>query len=78
MPWWCSAASRHLQQAYISRGVENSGCSTWPRDPEFALALMRKITDLMKASVIRLLEEAGDYIDVLDHRRRSGLAERDR
>ena len=26
---------------------------------------MRKITDLMKASVIELLEEAGEYIDVL-------------
>ena len=34
-------------------------------DPDFALALMRKITDLMKASVIKLLEEAGDTIDVL-------------
>jgi uroporphyrinogen decarboxylase len=34
-------------------------------NPDFILALMRKITDLMKASVIKLLEEAGDCIDVL-------------
>ncbi len=48
----------------MSRGVEQ-----WlldlAGDPDFALALMRKITDLMKASVIGLLEEAGDTIDVL-------------
>jgi uroporphyrinogen decarboxylase len=53
-----------FEQAYVSRGVEN-----WMLDlagnPDFALALMRKITDLMKASVIKLLEEAGDCIDVL-------------
>jgi hypothetical protein len=34
-------------------------------NPEFAQALLRKVTDLMKASVIGLLQEAGDYIDVL-------------
>ena len=53
-----------FEQAYMSRGVEQ-----WlldlAGDPDFALALLRKITDLMKASVIRLLEEAGDIIDVL-------------
>jgi uroporphyrinogen decarboxylase len=53
-----------FEQAYVSRGVEQ-----WlldlAADPDFALALLRKITDLMKASVIGLLEEAGDYIDVL-------------
>ena len=53
-----------FEQAYMSRGVEQ-----WLLDlagnPDFALALMRRITDLMKASVIRLLEEAGDIIDVL-------------
>ncbi len=53
-----------FEQAYVSRGIEN-----WLLDlaanPDFALALMRKITDLMKASVCALLEEAGDYIDVL-------------
>ena len=53
-----------FEQAYMSRGVEQ-----WlldlAGDPDFAVALMRKITDLMKASVIGLLEEAGDTIDVL-------------
>jgi len=53
-----------FEQAYMMRGVEQ-----WlldlAGDPDFALALLRKITDLMKASVIRLLEEAGDYIDVV-------------
>ena len=53
-----------FEQAYMSRGVEQ-----WLLDlagnPDFALALMRRIADLMKASVIRLLEEAGEYIDVL-------------
>ena len=53
-----------FEQAYVSRGVEQ-----WlldlAADPDFALALLRKITDLMKASVVALLEEVGDYIDVL-------------
>lgn len=53
-----------FEQSYMLRGVEQ-----WmydlAGDPDFALALMRKITDLQKASVIELLDEAGDYIDVL-------------
>jgi uroporphyrinogen decarboxylase len=53
-----------FEQAYLLRGMEN-----WLLDlaanPEFALALMRKITDLQKASVIKLLEACGDCIDVL-------------
>jgi len=53
-----------FEQAYVLRGVEN-----WLLDlaanPDFALALMRKITDLQKASVITLLETCGDTIDVL-------------
>ena len=53
-----------FEQAYVLRGVEN-----WLLDlaanPDFALALMRKITDLQKASVIKLLEACGDYTDVL-------------
>jgi uroporphyrinogen decarboxylase len=32
---------------------------------EFVRALMRKLTDLMRASVEQLLSEAGEYIDVL-------------
>jgi uroporphyrinogen decarboxylase len=53
-----------FEQAYVSRGVEQ-WLTDLAADPDFALALLRKITDLMKASVIALLEEAGDYIDVL-------------
>ena len=53
-----------FEQAFVSRGVEQ-----WLLDlaanPDFVLALMRKVTDLMKAGVIKLLEEAGDFIDVL-------------
>jgi uroporphyrinogen decarboxylase len=52
------------EQAYVSRGVERA-LYDLAGDPDFILALVRKITDLMKAGVIRLLEEAGDYIDVL-------------
>jgi uroporphyrinogen decarboxylase len=53
-----------FEQAYMCRGIEQWMVDL-AADPEFALALMRKITDLMLASVIRLLEEAGDCIDVL-------------
>lgn len=53
-----------FEQSYMLRGVEQWMLDL-AGDPDFALALMRKITDLMKASVIQLLEEAGDSIDVL-------------
>jgi uroporphyrinogen decarboxylase len=53
-----------FEYAYMLRGVEN-----WLFDlaanQDFALALMRKLTDLMRGAVIRLLEEAGEYIDVI-------------
>jgi uroporphyrinogen decarboxylase len=45
------------------------GLATWLLDlaanPEFAQALMRKVTDLMLAGVERHLDEVGAYIDVL-------------
>ena len=53
-----------FEQSYMLRGVEQWMLDL-AGDPDFALAIMRKITDLMKASVIKLLEEAGDTIDVL-------------
>lgn len=53
-----------FEQSYMLRGVEQWMLDL-AGDPDFALALLRKITDLMKASVIKLLEEAGDSIDVL-------------
>ncbi len=50
--------------SYVMRGVE-----TWLTDlaanPDFAQALLRKLTDMMLASTIKLLEEAGEYIDVI-------------
>jgi uroporphyrinogen decarboxylase len=52
------------EQAYMMRGVENA-LYDLAADPEFSHALMRKVTDLMKASVIRLLDEVGETIDVL-------------
>jgi uroporphyrinogen decarboxylase len=52
------------EQTFVSRGMERA-LFDLAADPDFILALMRKITDLMKASVVKLLEEAGDYIDVL-------------
>lgn len=52
------------EQAYVSRGVERA-LYDLAGDPDFILALVRKTAELMKAGVIRLLEEAGDYIDVL-------------
>jgi len=52
------------EQTYVSRGVERA-LYDLAGDPDFILALMRKVTDRMKAGVIGLLEEAGDYIDVL-------------
>jgi uroporphyrinogen decarboxylase len=53
-----------FEQSYLLRGIEQWMLDL-AGDPDFALALMRKVTDLMKASVIQLLEEAGDSIDVL-------------
>ena len=52
------------EQTFVSRGMERA-LFDLAGDPDFILALLRKITDLMKASVIKLLEEAGEYIDVL-------------
>ena len=50
--------------SYMLRGVE-----AWLIDlaanPDFARALLRKLTDLQCACVIKLLEEAGEWIDVI-------------
>ncbi|MCO6453262.1 MAG: hypothetical protein J5I90_20945 [Caldilineales bacterium] len=53
-----------FEQSYMLRGVEQWMLDL-AADPDFAMALMRKITDLQKASVIALLDEAGDFVDVL-------------
>jgi uroporphyrinogen decarboxylase len=53
-----------FEYSYMLRGVEN-----WLTDlaanPDFALALLRKITDLQRAAAIQMMEEAGEYIDVV-------------
>lgn len=50
--------------SYMLRGMDrwflDLGC-----DHEFVHALMRKLTDLQRSAAEQLLEEAGDYIDVL-------------
>ena len=49
---------------YVMRGLDN-----WLIDlvsnPEFAHALLRKVTDLLLASVTKLLDTCGQYIDVI-------------
>lgn len=58
-----SFVSTH-EAIYMMRGLD-----TWLMDlvanPEFAHALLRKVTNLMLAGVIRLLEEVGPYVDVI-------------
>jgi uroporphyrinogen decarboxylase len=53
-----------FEYCYMLRGVEN-----WLTDlaanPDFALALMRQVTDLQREAACRLLDEAGEYIDVV-------------
>jgi uroporphyrinogen decarboxylase len=53
-----------FEQAQLLRGMD-----TWLMDlaanPDFAHALLRKLTNLMKALLARLTDAAGQYIDVL-------------
>ena len=50
--------------SYMLRGMDRWFLDL-AADPEFAGALMRKLTDLMRSAAERLLEEAGEYIDVI-------------
>lgn len=52
------------EQIYVMRGLD-VWLTDLAADPEFAHALLRKVTDIMKVGVIRLLEEIGEYIDVI-------------
>ena len=52
------------EQIYVMRGID-AWLTDLAADPGFALALLRKVTDLMLAGVNALLGEIGDYIDVL-------------
>jgi len=53
-----------FEQIQLLRGMD-----TWlmdmAADPDFAHAILRKVTDLMKSGLVGLLEEAGQHIDVL-------------
>jgi uroporphyrinogen decarboxylase len=53
-----------FETCYYLRGIEN-----WFLDlaanPDFAVALLRKVTDLMRQGMSGLLAEAGEYIDVV-------------
>jgi len=53
-----------FETCYMLRGVE-SWLMDLAADPEFANSLLRTVTALQKGAVIRLLEAAGEYIDVL-------------
>ena len=50
--------------AYMLRGIENWFADLLA-DPEFAEALLRKLTNLLRDAAIALLDEAGDHIDVI-------------
>ena len=53
-----------FEYCYMLRGVEQ-WFADLAADPEFAQALLRKVTDLQCAAAVGLLEEAGDEVDVL-------------
>jgi uroporphyrinogen decarboxylase len=53
-----------FEYCYMLRGVEQ-WLADLATDPDFAHALLRKVTDLQGAAAIALLEEAGDEVDVL-------------
>lgn len=50
--------------SYMLRGIENL-FGDMAAEPEFAQALLRKLTTLMRDSTIALLNEAGEHIDVI-------------
>jgi len=53
-----------FEYCYLLRGVEN-WFNDLAGDPDFAQALLRKVSQVQGAAALRILEEAGDYIDVL-------------
>jgi uroporphyrinogen decarboxylase len=53
-----------FEYSYMLRGVEN-WLTDLGGDPEIAIALIRQVAEVQKAGAVRLLEEAGEYIDVL-------------
>ena len=53
-----------FEYSYFLRGIDNWFLDLGG-DPDFVHALMGKLTFLMRSAVEKLLEEAGDYIDVV-------------
>ena len=53
-----------FEYCYMLRGVEQ-WLSDLAGDPDFALALLRQVTELQAAAAIRLLDEAGADVDVI-------------
>jgi uroporphyrinogen decarboxylase len=53
-----------FEYCYMLRGVER-WFTDLAADPDFATALLRQVSGLQKAAAARLLEEAGEYIDVV-------------
>ena len=53
-----------FEYCYMLRGVEQ-WMADLAADPEFAHALLRKVSDLQRAAAVGLLEECGDEVDVL-------------
>ena len=53
-----------FEYSYILRGVERWFMDLGG-DPDFATALLHQVAEVQKAGAVRLLEEAGEYIDVV-------------
>lgn len=53
-----------FEYSYMLRGMDQWFLDLGG-DPDFVHALMRKLTDLMRAAAEKLLDEAGEYIDVI-------------
>jgi uroporphyrinogen decarboxylase len=53
-----------FERCLLLRGVDN-WLADLAADPDFAHALLRKVTDLMAGGIAGLLDEAGEYVDVV-------------
>lgn len=53
-----------FEYCYMMRGVQ-AWLTDLAANPDFALALLRRIADLQREAACRMMEEAGEYIDVV-------------
>ncbi len=53
-----------FEYCYMLRGVE-AWLTDLAANPDFALALLRRVADLQREAACRMMEEAGKYIDVV-------------